>query len=168
VLCKRARLGDSQWRGQSTGSQRGGGAPHAGRLDGSGRDVECGRDGSAAIQSERLTDPGASPEDRDRPGWGFGHTSGYSRTAIARRRQPAMDVHGPGPGQTSEVSWAHAPGPANEPRQGGPNQHRGSAGRTAGESIWRTAPTFSSPWTLGIEQRFAHDTSFGRISEGRP
>ena len=76
-----------------------------------------------------------------------------------------MDVHGPGPGpgQTSEVSRAHAPGPANEPRQGGPNQRRGSAGRTAGESIWRTAPTFSSPWTPGLEQRFAHDASLKTI-----
>jgi hypothetical protein len=106
-----------------------------GERDGSGHDVECGRDGSAAIQSGRLTDPGASPEDRDRPRWGFGRTSGYSRPAVVRRRQPMMDVHGPGRGQTSEVLRAHAPSPANEPRQGGPNQRRGSAGRTAGESI---------------------------------
>ena len=55
------------------------------------------------------------------------------------------------------------PGPANEPRQGGPNQRRGSAGRTAGGSIWRTAPTFSSPWTPGLEQWFAHDASLKTI-----
>jgi hypothetical protein len=112
-----------------------------GERDGSGRDVECGRDGSAAIQSERLTDPGASPKDRDRPGWGFGHTSGYSRTAIARRRQrrwmctvPVLArlvrCHGhthPAPrtnqGKADPISAEDRPDGRPVSRSGGPLQH---------------------------------------------
>jgi hypothetical protein len=96
--------------------------------DGSRRDVECGLDGSAAIQNRRLA------LDRRRGITGGPRSAGVGLQAQQRLQsadcsaqgprsgQPAMDMHGPGPDQTSEVSRAHVPGPANEPRQDRPNQ----------------------------------------------